>query len=53
MGRKKIIKVVIAERLPPSDIQPEPQIEPINEPIKKKKNETNNGKRKKKEKQMQ
>ena len=33
MGRKKIIKEVIAEILPPSDIQPEPQIEPINEPI--------------------
>jgi hypothetical protein len=33
MGRKKIIKEVIAEILPSSDIQPEPQIEPINEPI--------------------
>ncbi len=33
MGRKKIIKEVIAEILPPSDIQPEPQIEPINEHI--------------------
>jgi len=33
MGRKKIIKEVIAEILPPSDIQPEPQIDVINEPI--------------------
>jgi hypothetical protein len=33
MGRKKIIKEAIAEILPSSDIQPEPQIEPINEPI--------------------
>ena len=35
MGRKKIIKEVIAEPqlLPEPDIQPEPQIEPINKPI--------------------
>jgi hypothetical protein len=33
MGRKKIIKEVIAEIAPEPDIQPEPQIEPINKPI--------------------
>ncbi len=34
MGRKKIIKEVIEPQLlPPSDIRPEQEIEPINEPI--------------------
>ena len=31
MGRKKIIKEVIAEIAPEPDIQPEPQIEPVKE----------------------
>ena len=33
MGRKKIVKEVIAEIAPEPDIQPEPQIKRINKPI--------------------